>query len=401
MNENLEQLSREELIENIKTLQAKLDYYQEEQAQHEKLDYAWTGNLGHWYWNVKENKVSFNALKVKALGFKEEDIPEEVDYQFFTDRLHPVDYEGVMNIMREHLSGKRPVYEAEYRIRAIDGSWKWFYDRGKITRRDEEGKPVYMAGIVFDITPKKTIEEKLTSIVQELKKENQTKNKFISVLAHDLRNPIGMLTTVTEMVRENIEQDQMEDLKFNLELIQNISTNTYELLDTLIQWAMAQEQAIDLKKETHNFGKLVHKVIAQQEKIAARKGIRIQFEGPEELEITTDGVMLSTVLRNLLSNALKFSHSDSVVEVVATREKNEINLTVKDNGIGMDEAEIKKLFSEDQFFKSRPGTEGEKGAGIGLNLCKNYTAKLGGKIWGDSTPGKGTSIHVRLPLKVS
>lgn len=401
MNENLDQMTREELLESIKTLNAKLDYYQEEQAQYEKLDYSWTGNLGHWYWNVEDNKVSFNALKVKALGFKEEDIPEEVDYQFFTDRLHPVDYEAVMNIMREHLRGERSVYEAEYRIRAIDGSWKWFYDRGKITRRDETGKPVFMAGIVFDITPKKIIEEKLTTLVQELKKENQTKNKFISVLAHDLRNPIGMLTTVTEMIRENMEQDQMEDLKFNLELIQNISQNTYELLNTLIQWAMAQEQSIDLKNETHRLGALVEKVIAHQEKIAAKKGIRIQFQGPEDMEITTDGVMFSTVLRNLLSNALKYSHSDSVVEVFASQEKNDLKLTIKDHGIGMNKGEIEKLFSEDQFFKSRPGTDGEKGAGIGLNLCKNYTLKLGGKIWGESAPGKGTSIHIRLPLIAS
>lgn len=126
-----------------------------------RLEYAWTGNLGHWYWDVKTNSVTFNPLKVMALGYTREEIPEHVDYQSFTDRLHPDDYLRVMRSMMDHLHGKAVVYEAEYRIRAKDGSYRWYYDRGKITQHDAEGKPLFLAGIVFDVTEKKRIEEEL------------------------------------------------------------------------------------------------------------------------------------------------------------------------------------------------------------------------------------------------
>ena len=132
-----------------------------EKYQELNLSYSWTGNLGQWYWHVPTNAVTFNPLKVTALGYSESEIPKEVTYQYFTDKLHPDDYEKSMQIMRNHLQGKIPVYEVEYRIRAKDGSYRWYYDRGKITKYDKNNKPELLAGIVFDITNKKKLEEQL------------------------------------------------------------------------------------------------------------------------------------------------------------------------------------------------------------------------------------------------
>ncbi len=132
-----------------------------DQDERDKLDFPWTGNLGHWYWNVQTNHVQFNPLKVEALGYRMDELPDIVPYQFFTERLHPDDYRPVMDNMLAHLHGTAPVYEVEYRIRAKDGSWKWFYDRGKLTRHGPDGRPVLVAGIVFDISAKKALEEQL------------------------------------------------------------------------------------------------------------------------------------------------------------------------------------------------------------------------------------------------
>lgn len=137
-----------------------------EKEQQTGLDFAWSGNLGHWYWNVKTNSVVFNKLKVAALGYSIEELPQTVTHQFFTDKLHPDDYRNTMNEMILHLQGKSSVYETEYRIQAKDKSWRWFYDRGKITQRDKNGKPELVSGIVFDITARK--EQELN-----LKKENE------------------------------------------------------------------------------------------------------------------------------------------------------------------------------------------------------------------------------------
>ncbi|MFO8068955.1 MAG: sensor domain-containing diguanylate cyclase [Alkalibacterium sp.] len=122
------------------------------QHQQDSLEFSWIGNLGHWFWDLKENKVAFNPMKAESLGFKREELPEYVDFQFFTDRLHPEDYERVMQTMRDHLADKVPVYEVRYRIRSKDGSYKTYYDRGKVTQRSETGEPLFLTGIVFDVT---------------------------------------------------------------------------------------------------------------------------------------------------------------------------------------------------------------------------------------------------------
>ncbi len=143
-----------------------------EKEQETRLEYAWTGNLGHWYWNIKTNEVTFNPLKVTTLGYDKSEIPEHVTYQFFTEKLHPEDLENAMDAMRNHLYGKAEVYEAEYRIKAKDGSYKWYYDRGKITQYDDNGKPSFLAGIIFDITEKK-----------ETQLELELKNRILSEMS--------------------------------------------------------------------------------------------------------------------------------------------------------------------------------------------------------------------------
>ncbi|MDD3747150.1 MAG: diguanylate cyclase [Anaerostipes sp.] len=153
--------SHEQLLERINELELLNGQLLMEREQDTKLEYGWTGNLGHWYWNVKTNSVTFNPLKITTLGYEKSEIPENVTYQFFTDKLHPEDYQKTMDVMMDHLYGKVNVYEVEYRIQTKDGDYKWYYDRGKITKYDEDGKPLFLAGIVFDITEKKRLQEEL------------------------------------------------------------------------------------------------------------------------------------------------------------------------------------------------------------------------------------------------
>lgn len=157
-------LSREQLLDYIENLEMLTQELLKEREQETKLEYSWTGNLGHWFWNIKTNQVTFNPLKITALGYEESEIPENVTYQFFTDKLHPEDYSLTMDAMRDHLYGKLDVYEVEYRILTKDNQYKWYYDRGRITKYDEDGKPLFIAGIVFDITEKKENQLKLIEL---------------------------------------------------------------------------------------------------------------------------------------------------------------------------------------------------------------------------------------------
>jgi len=153
--------SVEQLIKRIEELEALNRVFHEEKEQETRLEFAWSGNLGQWYWFIPTNSVTFNPLKLTTLGYEMSELNEPIDYQFFTEKLHPDDYEKTMDSMRRHLQGITPVYESEYRIQTKDGSYKWYYDRGKITQWDQEGKPQFLAGIVFDITERKEMQSAL------------------------------------------------------------------------------------------------------------------------------------------------------------------------------------------------------------------------------------------------
>ena len=167
-------MSTEQLIDRIRELEILNAQLLDEKEKEAGLDFAWTGNLGHWYWNITTNRVTFNSLKVRALGFDPEELPEQVPYQFFTDRVHPDDYEHTMEAMRSHLCGDAHEHEVEYRIQAKDGSWRWYYDRVSITVRDEHGAPVFLAGIVFDVTERKNREQELENITIALSEDAST-----------------------------------------------------------------------------------------------------------------------------------------------------------------------------------------------------------------------------------
>lgn len=154
-------LTRQALIARLESLERLNQHLLDEKNKETNLQFGWSGNLGHWYWDIPTNTVTFNPLKVEALGYTMEEIEQPVTYQFFTSKLHPDDYDRVMNNMLNHLKGITHVYEVEYRILAKDGQYKWYYDRGSITKKDEQGNPLFLSGIVFDISESKQNEAKL------------------------------------------------------------------------------------------------------------------------------------------------------------------------------------------------------------------------------------------------
>lgn len=241
-----ETLSKEELLKKVYSLESLNKQLLKEKEQEMSLEYDWTGNLGHWYWNIQDNSVTFNNLKVTTLGYSKEDIPEHVNYQFFTEKLHPEDYDKTMQAMMDHLTGKRKVYEIEYRIKCKDGGYKWYYDIGKITQYDKDGKPLLLAGVVFDITERKVLEIDLKNknkilsekaFIDELTKmynfrsikeyldieinESKYKELPLSIIIFDIDNfkklndtkghMFGneILIKISEIIKENIRRDDI------------------------------------------------------------------------------------------------------------------------------------------------------------------------------------------------
>lgn len=150
----------ENLQKRIEELEIQLAKILKSKDEEFLVNFPWAGNLGQWFWIYTTNKVTFNDKKVSTLGYDPKEIGE-IGFEFFTSKLHPDDYDHVMSNMKDHLMGKIDAYEVEYRIMHKDGHYLWYYDRGIVTERDKQGKPLMLQGIVFDITETKKIEERL------------------------------------------------------------------------------------------------------------------------------------------------------------------------------------------------------------------------------------------------
>lgn len=169
-NSKYKDLSKEQLIQHIEEMKEVINNMKKEKNELELLKLPWVGNLGNWNWLVKSNEMIFNEKKATNLGYEIEEIPKDIGYEFFTTKLHPDDYDKVMVNMRNHLMNLSDAFESEYRIRKKNGDYIWYYDRGKVTKRDENGEAIVVSGIVFDISENKAIEKELIETNKRLEK---------------------------------------------------------------------------------------------------------------------------------------------------------------------------------------------------------------------------------------
>lgn len=233
---------------------------------------------------------------------------------------------------------------------------------------------------------------------KELLDLNATKDKFFSIIAHDVRSPLGTIISFFEFLNSNVEElDKMEIV----DLVKSIYASTdrlLKLLDNLLQWSRIQTGELKCKAETFNVRSLVLSNIDLLKMNAEKKGINLYSEIDKKTMVHADVNMINAVLRNLISNAIKFTEQQGSVWVSSKRTNGKVAVSVHDTGIGISKDNLKKLFRID-LKHSTPGTEDEKGTGLGLNLCKEFVEKNGGRIKVESSPGEGTVITFTVPVK--
>ena len=186
----------------------------------ERLEFEWTQNLGQWFWDFTLNEVTFNPLKAEAIGYLKEDLPEKVPYHFFTDKIHPDDKDEVMQLMTDHLKGEIPTWNTKYRIQAKDGSWRVYRDFGKVTERNEQGAPLFLKGIVFDITQEEQERDQLMIRNQNL--SNQMKKDTLTSLYNR--------TAVTVELAKHANQSKKYDLPLSVMFLKIDKYSEYEEL---------------------------------------------------------------------------------------------------------------------------------------------------------------------------
>lgn len=232
---------------------------------------------------------------------------------------------------------------------------------------------------------------------KNLRELNATKDRFISILAHDLKNPFNAILGFLVLLMKNLNEYNIQEIKKYLEIIYNTSKNTYGLLINLLEWASLQQNRIMFNPKKNNLYVIVNQCYLLVNSSAISKGIVINIEVDESICVFADEEMIKTILRNLITNAIKFTPVSGVVTICAKLDQPFVEIVVSDTGVGMDEKTIKSLFKIVET-KSTKGTEGESGTGFGLILCKEFVEKNSGNIWVESELGIGSVVKFTLPL---
>ncbi|MFH2096687.1 MAG: HAMP domain-containing sensor histidine kinase, partial [Bacteroidota bacterium] len=231
-----------------------------------------------------------------------------------------------------------------------------------------------------------------------LKEINEAKNRLFGIVSHDLRNSFNVLLGFSEILAQKARTlDDAKRLQYN-EAIYKSSRQMYELLDNLLKWTNKQTGAIRNNPEVTDLRIVITEISELLQINAREKGINIIIGIPQNLYILFDRNLLSTIVRNLLANAVKFSHPGNNVHINCSEKEGFIEISITDTGIGIPAAKMDKLFRIDERFTSE-GTNQEKGTGLGLILCREFTEMMDGSIKVESTEGKGSTFTVCIPLK--
>jgi PAS domain S-box-containing protein len=231
----------------------------------------------------------------------------------------------------------------------------------------------------------------------KLKELIATKDKFFNIVAHDLKNPFTSLLGASELLFENIGQMKPDNIKELALILNDSAKGGYAILQNLLDWSRSQTGLLQFHPENLNLKTIVEENIDNHHLQVSNKNINLSSEITDDLFIYADKNMINTVLRNLLSNAVKYTYKNGNIAVRVTSGRDEVIVTVSDSGIGISEEKAETLFRLENT-PSLPGTEKEQGTGLGLKLCKEFTEKMGGRIWVESNSGMGSAFKFTIPV---
>ena len=273
-----------------------------------------------------------------------------------------------------------------------DGRIFEFYSRPQ----ELDGEKIGRVWSFRDVTERKKAEEALEESKRQLEELNATKDKLFSIIGHDMRGPIGGFKQLIDLTISDCDLSDTQSVSEILEVIQQSANTIYELLENLLDWAKSQRDAVMFMPSNLNLHQVIHACISLLSDMASKKDICIHNQTSSKQLVFADQNMLMTILRNLLTNAIKFTHPGNNIYVSVEDTGKAIFIRVKDEGVGMNAENLGNLFKA-TAGAPRFGTAGEKGTGLGLLLCKEFIEKHGGRIEAESEVGKGSTFCFSLP----
>ncbi len=335
----------------------------------------------------------------KVTGYTQTDFLS--DTKLFLKVIHPDDYKNIkpklLNLLKSRIQ-----LSSEFEFRLINKQGNIVWVRAKINLiRSGTGRIQKIYGLVSDITFRKRAEEELKKSTQNLIKLNETKDRFISIISHDLRTPFSSILGFTDLLA-NDEELTDDERKQYVRYIQESARSMLSLVNSLLDWTRLQTGRIKFEPQKIDVTKIVVDSINALSGAALQKGIEISSNLNPYLYLFVDKALISQVFNNLISNAIKFTNRNGMITISSAAAANSrfVQFSVKDTGVGIKEEDLGKLFNVDSKFTSE-GTAGEKGSGLGLSLVKEIVEKHGGTIWVESKFGVGSEFFFTLPIASS
>jgi len=342
-------------------------------------------------YNPDETYRFVNEAFASPFGKKPEEIIGKTPFEVFPPDEAEKRLKLVRQVFQTGVKG-----EIEVKVVNIQGEEKYYITMIDPVK-DAKGDILWVTCISKDITLRRKAEDELRIKNEELKFSNAEKDKFFSIVAHDLRGPMNGFLGLTGIMADDIESLSAFELKEIATTMRTSAINIYRLIENLLEWSKMQRGKISFEPQPMFLKSSLTKSIELMKDTANKKGIELRINIPDHNVVFADIHMLETIVRNLLSNAIKFSFKGGAVEISAAKtENNMMRILVSDNGIGMSPDMVSKLFKLTENT-SRKGTEGEPSTGLGLMLCKEFVEKQGGEIWAESTDGHGSLFIFTLP----
>ncbi|HAN78976.1 MAG TPA: hypothetical protein DCQ31_15030 [Bacteroidales bacterium] len=350
-------------------------------------------------WVLNLNKQEFTYISSSVYGLRGY-TAEEAMKQNLEESLTPESAARIVELTTERLNAfvnnenSKATYLDEVQQPCKNGTIIWV--EVSTNFRYNEQREVEVVGVSRNIESRKRLEAEILNQNLLLAELNATKDKFFSIIAHDLRSPFSSLLGFSDQLVQNHKKYDDAKRERMLQIVNQSARNTFSLLDNLLTWARSQSGKIVPKKERIDLKISINKVIGLLNENAQNKQISIVNSIPDEVFIATDKNMLETVIRNLISNAIKFTPQKGEVTVSVAKQPSAYEISVSDTGTGMEKEVLETLFKIGST-KSLNGTDGERGTGLGLILCKEFVEKNGGTITVESVVEIGSTFKFSIP----
>ena len=353
-----------------------------------------------WVLNLTHNKMTYVSPScIHLTGFTvEEALQLNIDNSIENDSAENVKL-LIPELVNEFLQNPKQIQYKTIEIRQKCKDGKYIWVESTLHLQQASNGDIEVMGVSRNIENRKKLEVEILEKNENLVELNTMKDKFFSIIAHDLRNPFVGIRGISEIMETTLLEEEQKNFSQLLQItkmIKETSNSALDLLGNIVEWAKSQTGEISVSPKNLSMESIFSSAYEVVRGNALKKNITIEKRISENDIVYADTMLVNTILRNLLTNAIKFTNANGKIIVSAEQKDTFFEISVIDSGVGIDPNNFHKIFRIDSKF-SLPGTEKERGSGLGLILCKEFVEKQGGKIWVESELGKGSKFIFTLP----